>query len=249
MTKKTIMVSGGFDPMHIGHLHMIEAASEYGDVIVALNSDKWLTNKKGAPFMPFDERFELISNIKGVTKVIPVDDDDGTVVEAIKRYKPDYFANGGDRVTNTTPELETCFNLEVQPLFGIGGPKIQSSSVLTTKAKQNTRQDRPWGCWEMLGKSDDFWIKLLHINPHSSLSLQKHEHRTEHWQLLKGSVTAITDKSSFRLCEGDKIIIHPNVQHRLVNDSDKCAIVVEVATGKILTESDIIRLDDEYGRG
>ena len=96
MTKR-IMVSGGFDPIHKGHVRMILAAAEHGDVVVVANSDDWLMRKKGYVFMPWEERAEIISAIRGVTEVVTVDDSDNTVCEALIRCKPDAFANGGDR--------------------------------------------------------------------------------------------------------------------------------------------------------
>ena len=95
--KKTVLVSGGFDPVHIGHIRMILDASKHGDVIVVANSDDWLYRKKGFVFMEFEQRAEILSAIKGVIKVSGVDDNDGTVCEAIRRLKPDYFANLCDR--------------------------------------------------------------------------------------------------------------------------------------------------------
>ena len=95
--RKFIMVSGGFDPIHVGHVRMIQAAAQQCDgVYVVINSDEWLLEKKGYAFMPWEERAEIIRSIKGVMDVLPVDDSDGTVCEVIKRVKPDYFANGGD---------------------------------------------------------------------------------------------------------------------------------------------------------
>ena len=100
--KKTVMVSGGFDPVHIGHIRMITEASRYGNVIVVANSDDWLYRKKGFVFMEFEQRAEILAAIKGVIKVSGVDDYNGTVCEAIRRHKPDYFANGGDRKKHNT---------------------------------------------------------------------------------------------------------------------------------------------------
>ena len=134
--KKTIMVSGGFDPVHIGHIRMIIEASKYGDVIVVANSDDWLYRKKGFVFMEFEQRAEILSAIKGVIKVSGVDDYDGTVCEAIRRHKPDYFANGGDRKKHNTPEQAVCNELGVEMLWGVGGDdKANSSSDLVERVK------------------------------------------------------------------------------------------------------------------
>jgi len=131
----TIAVSGGFDPIHKGHVQMIREASEYGNVIIILNSDDWLIRKKGYKFMSFEERAYIAGSIKGVTVVSNVDDSDGSVCEALRRLKPDYFANGGDRYNTNTPEMEVCEELGIKLLWNIGGGKVQSSSDLVTKVK------------------------------------------------------------------------------------------------------------------
>lgn len=129
--KPTIMVSGGFDPVHAGHIRMIRAAAEYGNVIVVANSDKWLHEKKGFVFMDFQQRSEILNSIKGVILVSAVDDSDGTVCEAIKRLKPTYFANGGDRGKHNTPEQNVCDDLGIKMLWSIGGDeKVAASSEL-----------------------------------------------------------------------------------------------------------------------
>jgi D-beta-D-heptose 7-phosphate kinase/D-beta-D-heptose 1-phosphate adenosyltransferase len=140
MSEKTIMVSGGFDPLHIGHLRMIKEAAKYGKVIVVVNSDAWLLRKKGFIFMPFEERKEIIEGYTEVDRVEAVDDSDGTVCEAIWRLKPTYFANGGDRTSNNTPEMNVCNQMGIEMLWGVGGGKIQSSSDMVanaTTAKRN----------------------------------------------------------------------------------------------------------------
>jgi cytidyltransferase-like protein len=136
----TIAVSGGFDPMHKGHVQMIREAAEYGNVIVILNSDEWLIRKKGYKFMSFEERAYIAGNLKGVALVTAVDDADGSVCKALERFKPDYFANGGDRYEENTPEMDVCEKLGIQMLWNIGGGKIQSSSELVTKAQYGKRR-------------------------------------------------------------------------------------------------------------
>jgi len=130
------MVSGGFDPVHAGHIRMIRHAAQYGDVIIIANSDSWLWRKKGFVFMEYERRIEILNAIKGVILVDSVDDTDGTVCEAIRRHKPTYFANGGDRGKSNTPEQSVCEELGVKLLWGIGGEeKLQSSSDLTKNAR------------------------------------------------------------------------------------------------------------------
>jgi D-beta-D-heptose 7-phosphate kinase/D-beta-D-heptose 1-phosphate adenosyltransferase len=131
----TIAVSGGFDPIHKGHVMMIREAAEYGHVIVLLNSDDWLIRKKGYKFMSFEERAFIIGSIKGVVVVSNVADSDETVCAGLRRFQPDYFANGGDRYKTNTPEMDVCEEIGITMLWNIGGGKVQSSSNLVSKAK------------------------------------------------------------------------------------------------------------------
>ena len=134
--RPTVMVSGGFDPVHAGHIRMIRAAAEYGDVIVIANSDDWLYRKKGFVFMEYARRVEILNAVKGVVLVDSVDDSDDTVCDAIRRHKPTYFANGGDRGRENTPEQAVCEELGVELLWGVGGTeKLQSSSELTKRGR------------------------------------------------------------------------------------------------------------------
>jgi len=134
MTAKIICISGGFDPVHVGHLRMMQEASRYGEVVVIVNSDKWLMRKKGYIFMPFRERCEIIEGFACVTTTTYVNDSDNTVCEALKRLKPDYFANGGDRKADNTPEMDVCEELGIEMLWGVGGGKVQSSSTLVEES-------------------------------------------------------------------------------------------------------------------
>ena len=133
--RKVVAVSGGFDPVHVGHVQMIEEAAEHGDVMVIINSDEWLLRKKGYVFMPWREREYIMSQFKGVTKVVSVDDSDDSVCEALRTHRPDCFANGGDRRKTNTPEMDLCEELDIALMWNVGGGKIQSSSDLVNKAK------------------------------------------------------------------------------------------------------------------
>jgi len=133
---KRVMVSGGFDPIHVGHVRMILEAAKHGEVIVVANSDDWLMRKKGYVFMPWEERAEIIESIRGVVRVEHVDDADNTVCEAISRCRPDAFANGGDRKGDNTPEVALCSELGIELMWNVGGGKIQSSSELVSKSKE-----------------------------------------------------------------------------------------------------------------
>ena len=123
-----------FDPAHIGHLRMIQEASKFGHVIVIVNSDNWLMRKKGYIFMPFGERCEIIEGFAATGATTYVDDRDNTVCEALRRIKPDYFANGGDRKAHNTPEMNLCEELGIEMLWSVGGGKVQSSSTLVSDA-------------------------------------------------------------------------------------------------------------------
>jgi len=125
-----VCVSGGFDPVHIGHLRMLREAAAFGKVIVIVNSDDWLMRKKGYIFMPLEERCEILCGFTAVDETVVVDDADGTVCEALQRVRPTYFANGGDRKNNNTPEIQLCKELGIKLLWNMGGGKIQSSSDL-----------------------------------------------------------------------------------------------------------------------
>ncbi len=135
----TVVVSGGFDPKHLGHVRMIIDAARHGNVIFVSNSDALLMRKKGYIFMPFEERQEILASIKGVLRVESVDDIDGTVCEALRRIKPTHFANGGDRKQTNTPEMDVCNELGINLLWNIGGGKIQSSSDLVKAAKDKNK--------------------------------------------------------------------------------------------------------------
>jgi cytidyltransferase-like protein len=139
MSKKSIVVSGGFDPLHVGHLRMMREAAVYGKLTVIINSDDWLLRKKGYIFMPWEERAEIIGAYNFVEQVVEAKDDDRTVVESLRELMPDIFANGGDRLNNNTPEAIFCKENNIEMMWGVGGGKIQSSSIMVTEATQKKR--------------------------------------------------------------------------------------------------------------
>ena len=139
--KDKIVVSGGFDPIHVGHVRMISAASKLGSVTVVLNSDEWLMRKKGYIFMPWIERAEIIESIQGVENVVKVNDEDGTVCEALARLKPAIFGNGGDRTRKNTPEMALCKKLGIKMVWSLGGNKKQSNINIRAAGGLERTQD------------------------------------------------------------------------------------------------------------
>lgn len=140
MNNNIIILSGGFDPIHKGHVRMFKEASKLGKVMVGLNSDKWLIRKKNKFFMPFDERKEILESIKYINLVFDFNDDDDTACHLIKfiynKFNKEgniFFGNGGDRTNNTTPEVQYCIKNNIELIWGLGGGKIQSSSDLLSK--------------------------------------------------------------------------------------------------------------------
>mgnify|MGYP003628108040 FL=1 len=140
MSEKIIVVSGGFDPIHVGHLRMMKEAANHGKLTVIINSDDWLKRKKGYIFMPFEERAEIISELTCVDKVVMAKDDDRTVCESLRELQPDIFANGGDRGANTTPESRLCKELGIELMYDVGGGKVRSSSKLVKEITEKKRK-------------------------------------------------------------------------------------------------------------
>lgn len=135
--KNMIILSGGFDPIHKGHVRMFKEASLNGMVVAGLNSDQWLIRKKGKFFMPFVERKEILESIKYIDLVKSFDDSDDTACSLINKINNEYsenynifFGNGGDRTNQTTPEIKFCNDNNIDLIWGLGGGKIQSSSEL-----------------------------------------------------------------------------------------------------------------------
>ncbi len=135
----TVAVSGGFDPIHIGHIRMFQEAKKLGDrLVVIMNNDNWLKKKKGYAFMPEEERKEIIESIRGVDEVVITshqpNPEDMSVCAELNKIKPDIFANGGDRFKDNIPEVAVCENIGCKTVFGLGqGGKVQSSSWLLKK--------------------------------------------------------------------------------------------------------------------
>ncbi len=139
---RLVMVSGGFDPVHIGHVRMFEEAKKLGDeLVVVINNDNWLTYKKGFAFMTQDDRKEIIESFRPVDRVILTahspDTNDISVCQEIRMIRPDIFANGGDRKSDNIPEYALCEELGIEMVFNVGhGGKIRSSSELVQKQRE-----------------------------------------------------------------------------------------------------------------
>ncbi|MDR1982193.1 MAG: adenylyltransferase/cytidyltransferase family protein [Holosporaceae bacterium] len=140
---KYYIVSGGFDPIHEGHIAMIKEAAEKSDgVIILLNSDEWLCRKKSKNFMSFKTRRIICENLKDVVDVLEFNDDDGSACDGIRKSREKYphdelvFANGGDRTKENIPEAEVCLKCNVGLEFCVGGDyKANSSSWILEKWK------------------------------------------------------------------------------------------------------------------
>ncbi len=206
MQSKRIVISGGFDPLHPGHIAMIEGAREYGEVHIILNSDAWLTRKKGFFFQPWVDRKKILEAY--TPHIHAVDDSDGSVCAALQDIRPDYFGNGGDRGAGNTPELDVCAELGIEPVFELGGGKYSSSSEVNAQKRVETR----WGHYDVILNMPKLQVKLLHIKAGNSLSLQRHR----------------TCKGFFFMPNGEVHINLPEVQHALAATADADLDVLEV---------------------
>ena len=249
---KIVIVTGGFDPIHSGHIALLKEAKNLGHALaVGLNSDEWLRRKKGHEFMPWSERSAIIENLKMVDIVFSFDDSDGSAIDAIKRVlevDPDdelIFANGGDRTKDNIPEM--IFD-DVEFVFGVGGEDKKNSSSWILDEWKSPKTARPWGYYRVL--HDDgpcVKVKELTVDPGKSLSMQRHKHRFEHWFVTEGTATINT------LDEDENVVmkkfVMKNMQtyidkeewHQLVNKSNTPLKVIEIQFGENCVEEDIER--------
>ena len=187
-----VLVTGGFDPIHKGHIEYFKEAKLLGDkLIVGLNSDHWLTRKKGKPFMDLENRAMVIQSLNMVDEVIIFNDEDNTschaIHQALQFYDEVIFANGGDRLISNIPEYEKYSNDErVKFVCNVGGDKTESSSWLLDNWR-SPKTLRKWGYYKDLYLGKGFKVKELVIKPFSCLSMQRHEYRSELWNLVSGS--------------------------------------------------------------
>ena len=253
---KVVLITGGFDPIHSGHISYINAAKKLagktGKLIVGINSDEWLKAKKDYVVLDVDERATIIENIVGVHSVIEFDDSDMTAIDAIETVRAQYpkdeiiFANGGDRTKANIPEMKVK---GVTFKFGVGGKdKSNSSSNIIANVTSQLKETvtRKWGSYSILYNRPDCKIKELRIDPGKSISLQKHEIRSETWQMVDGTCEVKLGSTATKLIKntigpGDIITVPYERWHTLKNVGNYPAVLIEIQSGSQLDENDIIR--------
>ena len=251
---KIVLVTGGFDPIHSGHISYFKEAKTLGDMlIVGLNSDEWLERKKGRAFMPWNERLCVINNLSMVDEVYTFDDEDGSAKAFIKQVRAHYptaeliFANGGDRTSNNIPEMEVK---DVLFKFGVGGENKKNSSSWILEEWKAPKTERVWGYYRVLYEVSGLKVKELTVNPGKSLSMQKHSYRNEHWHIVEG--VANVQLKYHRPDRSEEVINHtlfPNntlniplgAWHQLSNQSPSLLKIIEIQYGESCVEEDIER--------
>ena len=248
---KIVLVTGGFDPLHSGHLNYFKEAKKLGDkLIVGVNSDAWLIRKKGRYFMPYSERAEIIRNIKDVYYVVEYNDDDNSSCDAITQVRqmwPGYkliFANGGDRTKENIPEMRLNYP-DLSFVFEVGGRDKKNSSSWILDNWTINRTNRSWGWYGVIRSEQGYKVKELVINSHSNLSFQRHFHRNEHWFILKGQCAILTEFNGIRNTiykkANETYIIGREVWHQCRNDYDEPCHILEIQYGDKCEEEDIER--------
>jgi cytidyltransferase-like protein len=250
--KTIIVVSGGFDPVHSGHIKLIKAARALGDqLIVGINSDEWLARKKGRAFMPWTERLAVLNNLKPVDEVYTFDDEDNTACHLLQQVRAHYpqdriiFANGGDRTRDNIPEMTVA---GVEFVFGVGGEDKANSSSWILQEWKAPKTERAWGYYRVLHETGaEVKVKELTVAPGQRLSMQRHQDRAEHWFVAEGTATVYTinRKSDAELLgvfqQHQHIHIERKEWHQLCNETDQPLRVVEIQYGARCEEQDIER--------
>ena len=244
---KIVLVTGGFDPLHSGHIAYFKAARTLGDMlIVGLNSDDWLARKKGQAFMPWNERLCIVNNLAMVDEVYTFDDEDGSArhfIQQVRAHYPDsdlIFANGGDRTADNIPEMDSL-DKNLYFAFGVGGSdKVNSSSWILQEWKA-PKTERPWGYYRVLHEAPGMKVKELTVEPGKSLSMQRHFKRKEHWVVEEGKCVV-----NFGDGEQDRILHqHQHIDigqwHQLINPFNEPCRIVEIQYGEACVETDIER--------
>ncbi len=249
---KISIVSGGFDPIHSGHIAYFESAKSYGDLlIVALNSDEWLVRKKGKPFMSFKERKKIIESLVMVDRVIDFEDDtSGSATNAILKVKNLYpddeiiFCNGGDRDKNNITEMKIE---NVNFVFGVGGDnKINSSSTIL-KEWNSHYEKRIWGGFSTLYRDKNIKFKELNIKPKKGMSLQRHLNREEIWFISEGQCNVNFSSGDpdnlekIKLNTNDIFCVKRNEWHQIFNPFNDDCKIFEIQYGDQTDEADIER--------
>ena len=252
----TVLVTGGFDPLHSGHIAYFKAAKALGDkLVVGINSDEWLARKKGRAFMPFVERAAIIRELETVDRIIAFDDTDDTANQGIflalcTSAGPLIFANGGDRSDVTTPEYEMYGNHpDVEFAFGVGGDDKKNSSSWILDEWKTQKTEREWGYWRVLDDKQPRVgqkVKELVINPGCSLSDQRHKYRSEHWYVLEGEIQIDLEfpngEWQIQMLESyTNFLIRPEWWHKTTNIGNTPAHIVEIQYGEQCEENDIER--------
>ena len=252
MEQTYVLVTGGFDPLHSGHIAYFKAAKKLGTkLIVGLNSDEWLERKKGKAFMSWDERLCIVNNLQMVDEVFTFMDDDDSAINFIKQVKAHYpkdtliFANGGDRTEKNIPEMSVE---GVEFAFGVGGKNKANSSSWILDGWKTQKTERDWGYWRVLDHkpTQGYKVKELVIYPGKALSDQKHFKRAEQWLVLEGVVDMQTEwngnVSSLQLTpHGMPYEIGKEVWHLASNTGTENAHILEIQWGSECIEEDIER--------
>lgn len=254
--ERIVLVTGGFDPLHSGHIDFFNEAKKLGDkLVVGINSDEWLTRKKGRPFMPFQERLKIVQNLKMVDDTMSFDDNDDSASGAIFKLqctsahnKKIIFANGGDRNKNNIPEMKIYGDSQhVEFVFGVGGDSKQNSSSWILQEWKQPKTERQWGYYRVLHEyGPNVKVKELTVEPGKKLSMQRHKHRAEHWFVSEGvaSVYGLDVGSDITLEKYGKhksLHILKEQWHMLANETDEPLKVVEIQYGENCVEEDIER--------
>jgi cytidyltransferase-like protein len=254
--KKIVLITGGFDPLHSGHIAYIKAARELGDsLIVGLNSDEWLRRKKGQEFMPWEERATIIAELNNVDRVINFNDLDGSAKDAIKKVRAlnphaqIIFANGGDRTKENIPEMDLLSEmLHLDFVFGVGGEDKKNSSSWILQEWKAPKTERPWGYYRVLHENkNEVKVKELTVKSGQCLSMQRHQDRAEHWFVAEGTAEVYTINSSTDqellgvFHKHQNLFIAKTQWHQLCNPSTEPLKIIEIQYGKNCVEEDIER--------